>query len=177
MFSFVAAVNFIGYQAGWFCCVLGAAHGYPYLGPIFVVLFLAWHFHTVKQRAQEMRFVLMVAALGLVADSLFKATGLLKYASPVPDVSWLAPIWIVAIWALFASSLNSSLRWLRGRGVLSLAFGAILGPMSYLAGERIGAAMLGPNRVLVIAVLSIVWAAVMPTLMHLSELIIPEDAA
>ena len=49
--------------------------------------------------------------------------------------------------------------------------------MSYLAGERLGAAMLGPNRVLVIAVLSIVWAAVMPTLMHLSELIIPEDAA
>jgi hypothetical protein len=34
--------NFIAFQVCWFACVLGAAKGMEWIGPLSVALFLAW---------------------------------------------------------------------------------------------------------------------------------------
>ena len=36
-------INFAAFQAGWFACVAGAAHGLPWLGPLLVLPVAGWH--------------------------------------------------------------------------------------------------------------------------------------
>ncbi len=58
---------------------------------------------------------------------------------------------------------------MNGRPVLAAIFGAIGGPLSYMAGERLGAIALGDPRWRSLLVLSISWAVAMPLLMALSQ--------
>ena len=51
-------------------------------------------------------------AIGAAFDSVLAATGLLVYSSGVLFAG-TAPYWIVAMWALFATTLNVSMGWMR----------------------------------------------------------------
>ena len=79
----------------------------------------------------------------------------------------IAPPWILALWALFASTLNVSLRWLRGRIVVAVVLGAVAGPLSYWAGVRMGAVEFTQPVVALVA-LAVGWAVFTPLLMVLS---------
>jgi len=83
-------------------------------------------------------------------------------------MSGLAPGWILALWALFATTLNASLRWLKGRPVLAVSLGAVVGPLSYVAGVKLGAvALVEPASGY--AALVVEWAVAMPVLMALAD--------
>jgi hypothetical protein len=71
------------------------------------------------------------------------------------------------MWLLFAMTLNHSLSWLKGRYVLSFVFGALGGPLAYVAGEKLGAVEITSDLSLVI--LAISWAMITPLLMKYSE--------
>jgi hypothetical protein len=76
--------------------------------------------------------------LGWLADSGLALAGLIAF----PESTRLggpSPLWMVALWAAFASTLRHSLGWLRGRWSLGVALGAIGGPLAYLGGEALGA--------------------------------------
>jgi len=160
-------LNFAAFQAGWFACVLGAARGMPWLGPLVVLVVVALHLRLSRRPLRELQLVLMAAALGLVIDSLLLSTGWLAY----PSGLWLpgfAPYWIVAMWALFATTLNVSLGWLHGRTALAAALGAVGGPLSYLAGEKLGGiALVNPTAALL--ALGVAWGLAMPGLMRLAS--------
>jgi len=160
------AANAVGFQIGWFACVVGAASGYPAWGAAIAVQLLALHAAFAPRPAAELRLMLAAAAIGMVWDSALAATGVVQYHAGV----WLegaAPYWIGVLWALFAATLNQSLRWLRRRPLLGLVFGAVGGPLSFWAGQRLGAASF-PNTPLALAVLSVGWALLMPALAHLA---------
>lgn len=65
--------------------------------------------------------------MGFVVDTVMAATGLLRYASPVP-VEGIAPVWILSLWMGFALTLNHSLSyvmrhwWLSGWAPSSVHF-------------------------------------------------------
>lgn len=160
------AINFVLFQLGWFACVLGAANGKPWLGPVVVASAVALHMVRARRPLPELRLVLYAMLLGLVVDSLLMATGWLRY----PSGLWLpglAPYWIVAMWGLFATTLNLSLAWLRGRPLLAAVMGAVGGPLSYLAGERLGGIELLAAAPALVA-LALAWAVAMPTLAWLA---------
>ena len=164
------AINFVAFQLGWFACVLGAANGWPWAGPVLVFGIVGLHLARARRWQAELRLILAAAALGLVVDSLLLATGWLRYPSGLwiagPYLT-LAPYWIVAMWALFATTLNLSLCWLRGRPLLALVLGAVGGPLSYLAGEKLGGIeLIEPYPAL--AALAVAWAIAMPLLMRLA---------
>ena len=46
--------NFVLFQLGWLACVLGGASERPWLGPLFVVLFVAWHLHVALRPHREL---------------------------------------------------------------------------------------------------------------------------
>jgi hypothetical protein len=72
------------------------------------------------------------------------------------------------MWMLFATTLNVTFRWLRSRMIMAASMGAIFGPLSYLAGSAAGAVnIIEPT--IVIAVLSVSWAALMPGLIVLAQ--------
>jgi len=159
--------NFIAFQLGWFACVLGAANGLPWSGPLVVAAVIALHLSLSRRPLRELRLVGAAMLTGLVLDSLLLATGWLRY----PAGQWLpgvAPYWIVAMWGLFATTLNVSMAWLRGRSVLAVLVGVVGGPLSYLAGEKLGAIELMPPAPALVA-LALAWALAMPLLMRLAE--------
>lgn len=163
------AVNFVAFQLGWFACVLGAANGLPWAGPLVVLAVVALHLARVRRPLPELRLVALAMALGLLVDSLLLATGWLSYPAglwlPGPWGAYLAPYWIVAMWALFATTLNVSMGWLRGRPLLAVLMGGIGGPLSYLAGEKLGGIELtAPAAAL--SALAFAWAVAMPLLMR-----------
>jgi hypothetical protein len=162
------AFNYLGMQVGWFACVLGAARGLPWVGPVVAGIYLVVHLLSSSNRARELRFILTVGAIGMGVDSVKKASGLLTYASPLPPSEWLAPLWITAMWLLFATTLNSSLKWLQGRYWLAALMGAIFGPLSYMAGERMGAIAFNYDVRFTVVVLALVWAGVVPALAWLA---------
>lgn len=159
--------NFILFQVGWFACVLGSSFEMPWLGPITVGLILAYHFKSASHARPEISLVVIAMLIGLVWDSLLVATGLLVYNNGMVHES-LAPHWIIAMWALFASTLNVSMKWLKGRYALAFVFGAVGGPLSYYAGLKLGAVLM-PSAPIALLVLGIGWAMIMPVLMMLSD--------
>jgi hypothetical protein len=82
--------------------------------------------------------------------------------------AYFAPYWIITMWVLFATTLNVSMRWLRGKPKLAAFFGFYGGPASYIAGQQLGGIVL-TNQVASLLALAIGWAIMMPILMRLSE--------
>jgi len=158
--------NFVAFQLGWFASVLGAANELPWFGPIAVAAALALHLALARRPWPELMLVSASMAIGLVVDSLLLATGWLRY----PAGQWLpglAPYWIIAMWGLFATTLNVSMGWMRGRPVLAALMGAIGGPLSYLAGQKMGGIELTQSGS-ALAALALAWGVAMPLLMRLA---------
>ena len=159
-------INFIAFQLGWFACVLGAANGMPWLGPIVVAAAVVLHLVRARRPRPELWLICSAMVLGLAVDSLLLATGWLSY----PSGLWLpglAPYWIVAMWALFATTLNVSMGWMRGRPLLAVVMGAVGGPLSYLAGQKLGGIELNQTTY-ALAALAVAWAVAMPLLSWLA---------
>jgi len=154
------AVNFILFQIGWFACVFGAARGLVWAGPLAASIVLAIHFWRLRERRGERILLVVVAVFGTLLDTAMSNYGVIRYEATA--VSWLCPPWIIAIWLLFAATLNHSFSWLSGRLLLAFFLGAIGGPMSYAAGGRMGALEFAPETVWAISVTSVVWSAALP---------------
>ncbi len=160
-------INFIAFEVGWFAAVLGSARGYMWAGVGIAMLVVALHLFMAHQPRHEIKLLLMVMLLGTVWDSALAANGVIQYQNGQLLPS-LAPVWIMAVWALFATTLNVALVFLRGRYWLAALFGAIGAPLSFLGGMRLQALQL-PDTWLAVAVLAAGWAVLMPLLMHLSQ--------
>lgn len=159
-------INFFGFQLGWFACVISASAGQPWIGVLAVAAAVWLHLSLSNHPARELKLILSAMLLGLVIDSLLLASGYLDY----PNGFWLpglAPYWIVAMWALFATTLNVSMKWMHGRIVVAVLMGSIGGPLSYLAGQKLGAiTLIEPVHALL--ALAAAWGLAMPVLMALA---------
>ncbi|HSN04237.1 MAG TPA: DUF2878 domain-containing protein [Nitrospira sp.] len=158
--------NFVLFQLGWFACVWSAAAHRPWIGVLVTTGVVVAHVLRAPLRKAELTLVFLALTLGLVFDSLLVWRGWLRYSSGIllPNV---APYWIVALWGLFATLLNVSLRWMRGRWVIAVVFGAAGGPAAYYGGLRLGALEFG-NMPAGLLALAIGWAALTPLLLSLS---------
>jgi len=160
------AANFIAFQIGWFACVLGAAHGYALEGALVALAIVAAHIALAARPGRALALVAAAAATGALADSLLAASGWLRYDAGVL-IKGTAPYWIVAMWALFATTLNVSLRALRSRLWLSALLGMAGGPAAYYAGANLGALTL-VQLLPSLAALAAVWALATPLLFSLA---------
>jgi len=160
-------VNFIAFQIGWFACVLSASNSMPWVGVLVASLVVTLHVQFSEWRSHELILIGLSIVVGLVFDSLLVLSGWLQYPSGVlfPGI---APYWILAMWALFATTLNVSMSWLKGKPFLAAVLGAIFGPLSYMAGQRFGAIEFVSVQPAGIA-LAIIWALVMPLLVTVAS--------
>ncbi len=159
--------NFIVFEAAWFACILGVAHGLPAWGTAAVVAAIAWHVAISARPATELALVGLLCVIGLVAESLVVAQGHVVYPAGQP-VSWLAPYWMVALWGEFAIALNVTLRWLKGKPLLAALLGAVFGPLSFLGGVRLGGARF-VDATPALVTLACMWAVLMPLAIALSN--------
>jgi Protein of unknown function (DUF2878) len=165
--STAVIVNFVLFQAAWFACVLGAAHAMPWLGVIATIYVLAWHFMQAKTAKPEAILLTITLMIGAVFDQVMLSSNLIHYQSH----GWsdaLVPAWILALWAGFVTALNVSLRWMQGKWLVAVLFGAIGGPLAYIGAERLGAVTLNAYPQSYLA-LSIGWAILTPVLLMLAK--------
>ena len=162
------AVNVAGVNVGWFACVLGAAHGLHWLGPVVVVGLLALHLALNRPWQSELLLAVAGAAFGFAFDSLLIACGAYeaeRWLLPAP----LTAVWLVALWVNFALVLNVALGWLQGRWVLAAALGFLGGPAAYYSGQRLGAMHLAPPLWRSLLALGVAWAAAIPVLLWVAR--------
>ena len=160
-------VNFVLFQVGWFACVLGGANGLPWVGPVVVGLIAAFHLVRVPDARVEGTLLLIAALIGAVFDSFLVGRGWLEYPSGQLSPG-TAPYWIVAMWVAFAMTLNISLDWLKRSRLLAVAFGAVGGPLAFIAGSKLGGVTFIDQTAALIA-LSVGWAVLTPLLLALAR--------
>ncbi|MDH5368610.1 MAG: DUF2878 domain-containing protein [Gammaproteobacteria bacterium] len=160
-------INIILFQVGWFACVLTAASSLPYFGAFISLVILGTHVFISKQYRQELRMIFIAMMIGFIWDSLLVSIGWITYQSGMV-FDFMAPYWIVLMWALFAITINSSLSWMKEKLALASLFGAIAGPLAYYAGVKLGAVYFIYELNALVA-LSIGWAVFTPLLLKLSE--------
>lgn len=155
-------INFVLFQLGWFACILGAAHGYVPLAIAFCSAVIAFHLWQSPDRPKEGALLLKILLLGIAVDTALLHSGSLFFESR-GFIPMLSPIWMWALWLILGCTLNESMSWLKGRYLLSGVLGAIAGPLSYLAGVKLGAANWG-NETQALVLLGLIWAIAMPLL-------------
>jgi len=161
------AFNVVLFQLGWFACVLGAANDLPALGPIVVLGVVAWHLLSSKQPGAEFALVVAAVVIGALFETLLVWGGWTRFENGVPAAG-LPALWMIAMWPLFATTLNVSLRWMRGRPVLAALFGLIGGPLAYFGGAQLGALELATLSV-ALTVIGLGWALLTPALLLLAS--------
>lgn len=162
-------LNFALFQAGWFACVLGGAHGMPVAAlaaaGTAIGVSLRW---SSKDRMRDVRLLMAVTLIGFCMDTLHLVFGVFALIG-TPLFPHLCPLWLVALWALFGTTLRGSLTWLAGRYWLAALLGAVAGPLSYLGGAKLGAVTLHANLAFSVTTIAVGWAVVMPLLVWLAH--------
>ena len=159
-------INAVVFQVGWLSCVLAGANHLPWLGTMTALLIVTWHISHASRPHKELLLVMSAGIIGAVWDSSLVYAGWLQYPSGTL-IENMAPHWIVAMWMLFATTLNVSLRWLKQRPAMAAALGAVAGPAAYFAGYRLGGVEI-PDLLPAMSALALGWAILMPVLTALS---------
>ena len=157
-------INLSLFKAGWLASVITAAASMPIVGTAVIGVAVLVHLLRSDDSLGEFRLLALAASIGLVWESALVVAGLVEYSagSAIPGT---APYWIVAMWVLFATTLNVGMRWLHKNLIVASIAGAIGGPLSFLAGEKAGAVSFS-NPVLSLAVIGLGWAVFLPLLVR-----------
>ena len=160
-------INVLGFKLGWASSVFGAANGLPTLGPIVVLLLVGVHLYLASDASKEFLLILIATTIGAAWDSLLVTAGWLSYSTGM-IANGVAPYWIVGMWMLFATTLNVAMHWFRSKLAFGALAGAVMGPLSYFIGSRIGAVTIVDQTSAFVA-LAIGWAFLMPVLLLLAR--------
>jgi hypothetical protein len=130
-------INLLGYQITWFITVTGANHGRIWPACLSSTVLCLGHLGRSSWRELDVRLLGYSLMLGTFLDGFLASTGMLRYSPPTPAVPVAGvPLWILALWVAFSTTLTRSLGWLRGRTGLTAVFGAAGGPLAYWAAAR-----------------------------------------
>lgn len=161
-------LNFAALQAGWFACVMGAAAELRFAGLVFVAAHLFAHFVFSPDRVRDVLVFVSAGVLGMIADSTLMRFGSIAFESGViGDI--VVPLWMIALWINFATSLNLTLEFLHGRYILAILFGSVGGAAAYIGGVRLGALSMPSGMWQGGAAVAVEWAVVMPLLVWVAS--------
>ena len=160
--------NFLLFQIGWLACVLGGAStNMAWVGVVLVSGIIAVHMLKANDARPEMQLIVLTTLLGTGWDSLLTTLGLYEFKNGL-FIAGLAPYWLIAMWALFATTLNVSMTWMKGRYLLASLVGLIGGPLAYYAGHKLGAVDF-TNPTMSLLTVGAGWLIIMPVLVFFSE--------
>jgi hypothetical protein len=166
--------NWFWFYFGFVVALSGSNMKYPSSGPVVIVAWLTGHLVNAKHPLGEIKLLLASAGIGYVLDGIITLLGVLRFHEP-PHWGWPIPLWMVMMWPNFAGTLNSSMKWLRGRYRTGAVLGAIAGPFSYYGGVKWGSVDLGWSFWPAMIVIGIEWALAMPALLWLSAKWVPAE--
>jgi hypothetical protein len=162
--------NLVLFKLGWLACVGFAATGKPLLATAAVAVVALLHLVSVPNVVKEALLLMTAALIGLAWESFLVATGLLVYPG-YEGAGFIAPYWIVAMWVLFATTINYGLKWVKKGWPIAIAAGLIGGPLAFYGGASMGAVEFS-HTLTALAVIGAGWAVLLPLLVLISDTII-----
>jgi len=128
-------INVVLFQVLWFVAILGQG-----LWALIPLAFMFIHLVLMRNKQTQCVLVLLVlASIGIVFDSIYHYMGLYQFSSESLTLAYLnLPIWLACLWIGFCLTLPVSLAWLVKKPYLFILACSLLGPISYLAGRRLG---------------------------------------
>ena len=159
--------NLTLFKAGWVAVVFFAAANLPLAGALAALGVVALHLWRSPVRRAELMLIVVSALVGFTWESFLVLADVLEYgtASVLPGT---APVWIVAMWMLFATTLNVGMRWLRKSRIVAVLAGLVGGPLSFLAGQSAGAVTL-TDPVYSVVIIGLGWALLLPALVNVAS--------
>lgn len=159
-------LNFVMFELGWLACVL-----LPQIWALAIVgVFLVLHFALVCQhRLDELQFIALGTLAGSILDGIWLRTGVLADTS---GAAVITPGWLIALWAIFMTTLNHSLGWLSRNRLMTLILVPIAGPFAYWSAAALGAVSL-PNPVPSLVAMALGWLVFFPGLLALRNALYP----
>ncbi|MFV8816481.1 DUF2878 domain-containing protein [Haliea sp. E17] len=150
-------VNGLLFNVIWFAVI--ASQSALLAWPL-VIFYVAAHLIWLGRGRAELALILSLAGFGLVLDQCLFFSGLLIR----PGAGGTAPLWLSALWPLFATTLMHAFSGLARAPLVAAVLGAVAGYGSY----RLGAAMtdisFGQSPLTDIA-LTVLWALLFPALL------------
>jgi hypothetical protein len=157
-------VSFVGAQLSWWACVLLAGTPWALTAVIGTGLWVAWQVARSSQPRQELTLVVLATAMGIVVDSALVFASAIAFPAAVALGPLPTPLWMVALWTSFATMLTSTLAPVLRSCLLSLAFGVVGGPLSYLGGSRLGPITIVEPVLPSLALIAVAWGLAMVVL-------------
>ena len=145
------------FQAAWCSCVLGRGDWLP-----LTLALIGFHYAAVADFRREVARVWPCAALGIGTDLCLSLGGVFDFGDAV------FPLWMACLWVVFPAALPRAFAFLSAQWWRPVLLGGLV-PLTYLAGERLGALALPVGPVFTFAALAPIWAALLPALVRLSN--------
>jgi len=161
-------LNTVLFYAGWILSLKEAAEGNPFYGLLVVLLIIGYHLYRSTHRKADSFLLIMVILVGPLSDAIYSEVGLLHYNSDHQSIPWLPPIWIFFLWGLFGANVHL-FSWMKKHWLLTVSFGAIGAPLSYLSAIRLGGADLLLPLPWIFLIVGGTWAVLLPTVIWLSD--------
>jgi len=153
--------NALAFNVAWFFCVLGGSK----VAIVVTILVLAAHFYFISNNSREISLVILVVALGIVMDSVLIRAGVLISAN---GSSW-PPVWLLCLWAMFATLLSHSMKWFQSHLPVAFLLGGISGTLSYAAGTRLTDFALREPLWTSLPVIALCWCVTFPVCLMLAK--------
>lgn len=160
-------VNAALFQGVWFACVIGSAYQLLWPAALSCLVLICWQLHPARRHSTDFKLLGTAIVLGLIVDTIWIQAGFIEFTDP-RFIAGVSPMWIVFLWMGFALTINHSLIWLSAHPLLPALMGLIGGPMSYLAGLKLGAVTYLADPMLISACMGVAWAISMSILVKLS---------
>ena len=153
-------INVALFYLGWFGIVLTAQSGAIILPLALTALALLIFTMTSANKFAELRLVGLCCAIGVALDILSIWLGAFKFTTP-PQLGLPYPLWMICLWIIFGTTLRRSLNRVVTRPTLGGLFGAIGGPLSYLAAEALHVLSVSQPRFQSLLIIGVEWLAIM----------------
>ncbi|HIE1097636.1 MULTISPECIES: DUF2878 domain-containing protein [Stenotrophomonas] len=127
-------VNLLGNQLVWLCAVAGASRGRQWPALLAASLYIGSQLLTSPHPRLDLRLLTLALGCAWLVDASAAASGTVHYDAAL--LGWAPPPWIMALWAAFAMTLTTSMRFLQRHAALPLLFGLLLAPLAYLSAAR-----------------------------------------
>ncbi|MUK64419.1 DUF2878 domain-containing protein [Aliivibrio fischeri] len=146
-------INAVWFQLAWLAAIIYKQQAIPFL-----LLSVLIHLWVSPSRKQDAMMITFIGIIGVISDSFLSLIDIFSFANNV-----IIPIWLIMIWAHFSIALNHSLKWLNRFHIVAISlFGAIAGPLNYLAGQRLGGVEFVYSLNITLFAVAVIWAVNLP---------------
>lgn len=128
-------MNALGFQVVWFICV----QGNNLYAVIATVILLALHTTLYRDSLKIWPILIAFSLLGFLGDS---GIAWLLNITYTDHLQTLAPLWLMCLWAAFATTMHHSMKWLFKSPFIAFVTGLLLVPLSYIAGINLSGSSL-----------------------------------